>query len=100
MTLVWKAREATDSPLDRRGREIKADELLSDSHAASVARMALILQMTEEQIVAAIRQLETVAHQRGDQVGDSVQARAALVLHASLAAKRQRQSVPPPHPTD
>jgi hypothetical protein len=80
------------------GRQISADELLSDRKAAAVARMALIQQMSEHQILAAIHQLENVAHERGDRVGNSVQARAALLLHSSLAAKHQRQSVPPPPP--
>jgi hypothetical protein len=78
------------------GREITADELVNDAHAGAIARMALIERMDEEQIVEVIHGLEAVATRNGDRTGSSGAARAALVLMASLEAKRRRASQPPP----
>jgi hypothetical protein len=94
MGLRWRSRVDIDegSSQPTVGREITAEELQSDRAANHVARMALVQHMSEEQIQTAIRQLEQVATDHGDRIGDSVQARAALILHASLSAKRQRGS--------
>lgn len=78
------------------GREITAGELANDVHAGTIARMALIERMDEHQIVEAIRGLEAVSARNGDQTGSSGPARAALILIASLEAKRQRAATPPP----
>jgi hypothetical protein len=97
MGLRWRARsDPGPNPSEIAApHEITAEELLSDRAANNVARMALIQHMTDEQIHGVIRQLEQVATQRGDRVGDSVQARAALILHASVSAKRKRGSAWP-----
>jgi hypothetical protein len=92
MGFGWKSPSGPQPNGSQRGREITADELLSDRHAHLVAQMALIQNMTEGQIVTAIDQLEHVAEEQGDLVGDSARARAALILHASLGAKRRRGS--------
>jgi len=75
--------------------EITADELANDVHAGAIARMALIDRMDEQQIVEAIRGLESVAIRNGDRAGTSKSARAALILIASLEAKRRRSTPSP-----
>lgn len=75
--------------------EITADELANDVDAGAIARMALIERMSEHQIVEVIRGLEALATRNGDQTGSTGPARAALILIASLEAKRRRASTPP-----
>jgi hypothetical protein len=92
--MTWRKTDRIDPAKIR--HEITADELANDVHAGSFARMALIERMDERQIVEAIRGLEATAARHGDQTGSSGPARAALILIAALAAKRQRASAPPP----
>lgn len=93
--MTWRRSDCIDPA--KMGHEITADELANDRHAGVIARMALIERMDEQQIVEAIRGLEAAATRKGDQTGSSGPARAALILIASLEAKRRRPSTPPPH---
>jgi hypothetical protein len=81
------------------GHRITADELANDVHAAAIARMALAERMDEQLIVQVIQGLEQTAKRQGDRTGSSGPARAAQLLTASLEAKRQRLSAPPPQTT-
>ena len=92
--MTWRKADRIDPAKMR--HEITADELADDVHAGAIARMALITRMGEDEIIDVIRGLQTVAHSNGDRTGSSAPARAALILMASLEAKRKRASTPPP----
>jgi hypothetical protein len=70
-----------------------------DVEVVRVAMNALIRRMTDDQINRVIGELEYIAEERGDRVGESVHAQAAAHLIAALEGRRDRRngaSVPPP----
>jgi hypothetical protein len=74
-------------------------ETRDDVDVVRVAMSALIRRMTDDQINRVIGELEYVAEERGDRMGESAHAQAAQHLIAALESRRERRnghSVPPP----
>jgi len=74
-------------------------ETKEDVDVTRVLTSALIRRMSDDQINRLIGELEYIAEERGDRVGESAYAQAAQHLIAALEARRERRnggSVPPP----
>jgi hypothetical protein len=70
-----------------------------DVEVVHVVTAALIRRMTDDQINRVIGELEYIAEERGDRMGESAHAQAAAHLIAALEGRRERRnghSVPPP----
>jgi hypothetical protein len=74
-------------------------EIKDEVDVTRVLTSALIRRMTDDQINRVIGELEYIAEERGDRIGESAHAQAAQHLVVALEARRERRnggSVPPP----
>ena len=74
-------------------------ETKDDVDVTRVLTSALIRRMSDDQINRVIGELEYIAEERGDRVGESAHAQAAAHMVAALESRRERRnggSVPPP----